>query len=306
MKISIIVPNYNHQDFLPKRLDTIFNQTFQDFEVILLDDCSTDGSWEYLKQFENHPKVSHCIRNESNSGSPFKQWKKGLELAKYDWIWIAESDDFSDRNFLSESSRKVDEYTNVIFCKSIYVDGNNSQISEANFITEMKEFEIQNSFEMMHGVEFIRNYLSLRNFIINASSALFKKPNEFPIEIQEMKFIGDWYFWIFLLKNGNVKYISRPFNYFRFHSYSTRSWKSVELEFLKLHEKMKCISYSFSFFSLIQYLQINIENYSILIIDYFSCTFKLGRGRMISIFPKIPIAFYSKYYRLYFLSVFRK
>lgn len=78
--VSIIVPNYNHLEFLPQRLETIFNQSFQDFEVILLDDCFTDASWEYLKRFENHPKVSHLIRNEFNSGSPFRQWKKEFDI----------------------------------------------------------------------------------------------------------------------------------------------------------------------------------------------------------------------------------
>ena len=41
--VSVIVPNYNHAPYLRQRLDSIFNQTFQDFEVIILDDCSTDN-----------------------------------------------------------------------------------------------------------------------------------------------------------------------------------------------------------------------------------------------------------------------
>ena len=47
-KVSIIIPNYNYLKYLPQRLDSVFKQTFTDYEVILLDDSSTDGSAEYL------------------------------------------------------------------------------------------------------------------------------------------------------------------------------------------------------------------------------------------------------------------
>ena len=74
--VSIIVPNYNHAPFLNQRLDSIFNQTFQDFEVILLDDASTDNSLSILEDYKEKfkSKVSHLIVNEKNSGSPFKQF----------------------------------------------------------------------------------------------------------------------------------------------------------------------------------------------------------------------------------------
>lgn len=93
--VSIIIPNFNHAAYLEQRIESVLKQTFQEFELILLDDSSTDKSWEIMMHYADHPLVSHCIRNEINSGSPFKQWKKGFDLAKYDLIWIAESDDFS-------------------------------------------------------------------------------------------------------------------------------------------------------------------------------------------------------------------
>lgn len=81
-------------------MKSIFNQTFQDFEVILLDDASTDNSREILHKYQEHPKVSHLIINETNSGSPFKQWEKGLAFARGEFIWIAESDDYCNIFFL--------------------------------------------------------------------------------------------------------------------------------------------------------------------------------------------------------------
>ena len=67
MFVSIIVPSYNHAQFLEERIESILNQDFHNFEVILLDDLSSDNSAEILKKYQNHPKVSHCIINEKNS-----------------------------------------------------------------------------------------------------------------------------------------------------------------------------------------------------------------------------------------------
>ena len=78
----------------------MFNQTFQDFEIIFLDDCSTDNSKAIIEDFRLNPKVKHIIHNKANSGSTFEQWKKGIELSKGEYIWVAESDDVSDKGSL--------------------------------------------------------------------------------------------------------------------------------------------------------------------------------------------------------------
>ena len=122
-KISIIVPNYNHSSFLNERLDSIFNQTFQDFEVILLDDKSTDNSTEILRHYTQNEKVSHFIINKKNSGSPFKQWKKGIELAKGEFIWIAESDDTCDLNFLEEQIKALQQ-NDITVAKTLILSNN--------------------------------------------------------------------------------------------------------------------------------------------------------------------------------------
>ena len=63
--ISVIVPNYNHSKFLIERLDSVFNQTYQNFEVILLDDASTDTSVSILDKYKNHPKIHKLLHERS-------------------------------------------------------------------------------------------------------------------------------------------------------------------------------------------------------------------------------------------------
>ena len=111
-QISIIIPNYNHAKYLPQRLESVYNQTYQDFEVILLDDCSNDDSVTILNTYAKHLKTSHVVFNDKNSGNTFTQWAKGIALAKGDFIWIAESDDVADLSFL-EISLFAEPDTNV-------------------------------------------------------------------------------------------------------------------------------------------------------------------------------------------------
>ena len=80
--VSVIVPNYNHARYLEQRLDTVFNQTYQNFEVIILDDKSTDNSLEVINRYKDNPHLSQIVVNSQNTGSPFKQWDKGINLAK--------------------------------------------------------------------------------------------------------------------------------------------------------------------------------------------------------------------------------
>ena len=81
-KVSVIVPNYNYAAYLEERIESVLNQSYQDFELIILDDCSTDNSRILIEQYRSDPHVSHIVYNEVNTGSPFKQWAKGIELAK--------------------------------------------------------------------------------------------------------------------------------------------------------------------------------------------------------------------------------
>lgn len=215
-KVSIIIPNYNHASYLRQRLDSIFFQTFQDFEVILLDDCSVDNSIEILKEYSINLKVSHFIINEINSGSPFKQWKKGIELAKGEYIWIAESDDWCELNLLEElvSGMLKDEKIVLSYCQSqmITEDLNIRYTSMHSKMSEILDGHLFTAENMLSG-----------NKIFNAAMAIFKKSAYINIseEYTNYRFCGDWVFWISILLQGKVHISGKVLNYFRNHSENT-------------------------------------------------------------------------------------
>jgi glycosyltransferase involved in cell wall biosynthesis len=98
--VTVIIPNYNHAPYLEQRIQSVLDQSYQDFEMILLDDYSTDSSKEIINKYVGNDKIAHVFFNEKNSGSPFGLWKYGIEKASGKYIWIAESDDWAEGNHL--------------------------------------------------------------------------------------------------------------------------------------------------------------------------------------------------------------
>ncbi|MDR1583934.1 MAG: glycosyltransferase family 2 protein, partial [Prevotellaceae bacterium] len=168
-KISVIVPNYNHALYLPQRIESILQQTCQDFELILLDDCSTDNSREIIEQYGNHPKVSHVIFNEKNSSSPFAQWNRGIEMAKGEYVWIAESDDWADVDFLQVLTEQMDRHPNVVLAYTL------ARYMNQKGTSELWSLEETGSITSFEGIQFIRNYLLFANVVYNVSMTLFRR-----------------------------------------------------------------------------------------------------------------------------------
>ncbi|MDD2307393.1 MAG: glycosyltransferase family 2 protein [Prolixibacteraceae bacterium] len=239
-KVSVIVPNYNHARFLPYRLDSIFNQNYQDFEVILLDDCSTDDSRDILEQYQDHPKVSTVFFNELNSGSTFKQWQKGIALSTGDYIWIAESDDYCESNFLSELVSILDTHPNVgiSYCQSRSVDQNNKPLNSWLKQTTIFSPNLWNLSFIANGKTVITNCLIHRNVIPNASAIVFRKSvygSTSGIDTT-MTLNGDWLLWIKMLELSDLAYCVKEFNYFRQHSnkatgVNTRNYNGLKEQF---------------------------------------------------------------------------
>jgi glycosyltransferase involved in cell wall biosynthesis len=237
---------------LKQRLDSIFNQTYKNFEVILLDDKSTDTSRSILTEYSKHKNVSHCIFNESNSGSTFKQWNKGVALAKGDYIWIAESDDFCEPDFLEKVIKPFYQNKEITlsYCQSHRV--NSKGIVTGNWITHTDTFE-NNPFNkdfILDGDLFIQRYLIHKNVIPNASAVLIKKESLkaiMPLVFKPfMKYNADWFYYIQLVCNAKVAFTSESLNYFRYHDTSVIGKAEGETGFLKIY-KMEIDTLTFMF-----------------------------------------------------------
>lgn len=230
--VSVIVPNYNHDKYLVQRLESIFNQTYSNFEVILLDDCSTDKSQEILLQYAKNPKVSHCIFNPTNSGNTFIQWNKGIELAKGDYIWIAESDDFCELHFLEELIQPFlkDGEVALSYCQSNRVDENGLVIGNWKTHTDNLDSDLFSEDFVLDGNLFIEKYLIYKNVIPNASALVIRKEVLSVLGAintdNELRYCGDWLLYFKIALNQKIAFSSQNLNNFRCHTKSVISLAS--------------------------------------------------------------------------------
>src|SRR5258708_5869766 len=177
-EISVIIPNYNHAPYLRQRIDSVLNQTYHDFEVVILDDNSTDGSGEIINSYRSQPRIKIIDFSEINSGNPFRQWEKGLRLSSGEWVWIAESDDYAAPTFLEKMINTVKDKPNIgmAYCDSIVVHGQET-LENTFALIKNKKFNT-NRWSTDHindGKKEIFDFLLLGGTINNSSAVLFNK-----------------------------------------------------------------------------------------------------------------------------------
>ncbi len=233
-KVSIIVPNYNYARFLGQRLESIERQTYRDFEVILLDDASTDDSAQVLERFaRQHPCQLVC--NEHNSGSVFKQWNKGLRLATGKYVWIAEADDYANERFLEILVGRLEQNPGcgVAQCNSLRVDDNGQIIAPLRTtMYDVDRTRWERDF-VGSGREECIHYLIRECTIQNASAVVFKRELWDVVggADESFKLASDWKFWASLLCVSDLAFVAEPLNYFRTHGSSvrakTRNWTGI-------------------------------------------------------------------------------
>lgn len=209
--VSILIPNYNHARFLDQRLQSVLNQTYQNFEVIILDDCSTDNSLEVIEKYRHNPRIREVVMSKHNSGSPFKQWNKGIRLANGDLIWIAESDDYCDKTLLMELVSAFLKYPDTVVAFSSYVQVFDDGSFRMNKIRKNQYY---------NGKAFVKKWMSMQCVIMNASGAIFSKKAALnvPLTFTEYKGCGDYLFWTQISEQGHVAYVPQNLTSFRIHS----------------------------------------------------------------------------------------
>lgn len=226
--VSVIIPNYNHAQYLQRRIESILNQTYQNFEIIILDDCSTDSSRDIIEQYRNHPKVSHIEYNQQNGGTSYKQWYKGIAYAKGDIVWIAESDDLSSSFFL-ESLVFCFKNENVVLAYSSSSFFNNNK--------DIKLLEKSGRIVEYDGIDFIRNKMLFKNYLYNANMVIFRKEHYEKVKdkgFSKMKLCGDWLLWTQIMSFGKVNHNEAILSFFRKHDLNTTNkFRKQGLDFIE-------------------------------------------------------------------------
>jgi hypothetical protein len=224
--VSIIIPNYNHARYLRRRIDSVLAQTYSDFEVILLDDGSTDQSRKIIESYAGNPKV-RIEFNAQNSGSVFKQWNRGVQMARGRYIWIAESDDCAEARFLERMVPILDGQPDVTFayCRSWRVGENDGRNGFADAEFERLDSKHWTADFIAEGAEELRNYFTVSAPISNTSAVIFRKNIYEAIggADESLRMCGDYKMWAAMAAKGKIAYIAEPLNYYRSHRENVRT-----------------------------------------------------------------------------------
>lgn len=221
-KVSVVVPNYNYENYIEARLKTVEAQNYPVYELLYLEDCSPDNSLQVAKQFMSHTKVDiKIIENETNSGSVFKQWAKGIDLAKSDYVWIAEADDLAEPEFLEETIKAFDDPEVVLsYTQSKQIDQDDNLLAEdyLDYTNDIDQEKWLTDYTR-DGKDELADTLVIKNTIPNVSGVVFKKFDISPIldTLLTFKVGGDLYFYYWLLKKGKIAYNAKVLNAHRRH-----------------------------------------------------------------------------------------
>lgn len=222
--VSVVVASYNHADFLVRRMDSLINQTYQNIEILVIDDCSPDGSVEILKRYESHPKVKLVLREE-NSG-----WvavsNQGIEKTSGEYLIFANCDDVCDDRMIERlvQSIKDNPSAGISFCRSLLINeqdeilGNDFDIREASFRLRCADDTLLKSDEMA-------KFLLHSCVIPNLSAALFKRECFSTVGNLSTSYrvCCDWDLFFRIASRYDIAYIAEPLNYFRQHKTTIRS-----------------------------------------------------------------------------------
>jgi glycosyltransferase involved in cell wall biosynthesis len=239
-RISVVIPNYNYARHLPHRIATILNQDQPVWEIIFLDDASTDDSLQVAERLLQDCGISYrIVPNKKNSGSVFAQWKKGVDLARGDIVWIAEADDWTSARFTavaSEAFSDPDVLVSYTQSNQVNADGEIVCPHYLDYVADIDRERWRRPYVSETGSE-IDLGLAIKNTIPNVSGVLFRRSalsavlEEHMREIRTYRVAGDWCCYLHLARRGRIAFDPRPLNYHRRHGDSVTVSRFTQAEF---------------------------------------------------------------------------
>ncbi len=240
--VSVVVPNYNHARFLRQRIESILSQTYGNIEIIILDDASTDQSVQIIEDYtRRYPGRIRSILSRSNSGSVFRQWRRGLEEAAGELVWICESDDFCEPDFLEHMvPHFLDRSVMIAFGCVQFADAEGRFRPGLDAYREQAEAGIWHRPQIRSAAAWFRGAFGVANIIPNVGGCVFRK-----VDLTEDDWndaftyhvLGDWYLYALIGGGGRLAYEAGGVAYFRQHDGNTSVTSFTTAGFYREHHR---------------------------------------------------------------------
>lgn len=211
-KVTFIVPCYNLARYLPECVNSILAQTYKDFEVLIMDDCSPDSTPEVAASFRD-PRVKH-VRNQPNLGH-LRNYNKGISLARGEYIWLISADDFLRRPYVLQQYMDLFSHNpkvGYVFCAGVKIK-NGQEVGTIGYSSHGPKNRV------FDGRHFLRRLVKANTVLAAAGMARTEcyKLSLFPLD---MPWGGDWYLWCLFALHYDVGYLWEPMVCYREHEQS--------------------------------------------------------------------------------------
>jgi glycosyltransferase involved in cell wall biosynthesis len=229
-KVSVLIPTYNYAHILDETIQSVLNQTFADFELIIIDDCSKDNTDEVVQKYLSDPRISY-YNNPVNLGL-VGNWNKCLSLAKGDYIKFLCADDKFRSDLLEKFVAVMEEFPKVslVVC-------NKTMIGTSNVMVELP-------FKNLHsGREIIYHTLNTKGWLGEPSSVMFRRSNlDLGLFKKGLIWLPDWEMWIRQLTAGDCYIIPEPVVFIRNHGQQlTKKVMKNYINYFEEYEMCKAI-----------------------------------------------------------------
>lgn len=222
--VSVVIASYNYGDLIENRIDSFLNQTYENIEIVVLDDCSTDNSRQVIEKFRSNNRVRIFYNNE-NLGW-IKNSNLGISVSKGEYVLFGNCDDIASRDLIENLVGPLnrDKIVGVTFCESELIDYLGNQIGSDRDSRDKKFIYSTQSDCRIERME-MASFLSHSCVIPNLSAALFRRE---AIELAEgfstrYSICSDWNLFIELSLAWDFFYIRKPMNKFRQHEKNVRN-----------------------------------------------------------------------------------
>ncbi len=232
MKISIITASYNYENYIQETIQSIIDQTYHDWEMIIVDDGSKDNSIEIIQKYCNSDDRIKLYTHENNENKGLSETiQLGLSKAQGEWIIFLESDDILTPDYIEKKLAIINKYG-----KDISLIFNNCEpFGDKQKISESMQF-IEKNNEYLMKLKYPKNmfhHLYTSNKILTFSSVMVKKSSLKHLNyISPIPCLLDWTLWIQLSYTEKFYYLPEKLTKWRLHydSYISKSTQTSPLQ----------------------------------------------------------------------------
>ncbi len=211
--VSVVMTSYNYARFISEAINGVLDQDVADFELIIIDDCSVDGSQDLIEEFAKKDSRIRAYFHEENMGIP-KTQNQGIDLATGKFIAFCASDDIWLQDKLRRQLAVLEEDEDlVVWGEGVIIDGEGKP-------TGQTFTQVYNSVDRKKSGDILEELLK-GNFILSTSRML-KRENLRQLRFnEELKFLNDYQFAVDLASRYHYHFIKEPLVKYRFHGMNT-------------------------------------------------------------------------------------